>query len=70
MVYLKIYKQIDKRELIIGHYSAGCKTEVSKNYANECKYNFRYEVTYNDDDFMLVKLFVEQVNCQQQKIKS
>ena len=59
MVYLKIYKQIDKRELIIGHYSADCKTEVSKKFVEESKSNFRYEVTYNDDDFMLVKLYIE-----------
>lgn len=59
MIYLKIYKRIDKRELIIGHYSADCKTEVSKQYIEECKSNFRYEVTFNDDDFMLVKLYVE-----------
>ena len=58
-VYLKIYKTENKNELILGHYSSSCITIVSNRYCEECKSNFRYEVTFNDDEFMLVKLFVE-----------
>ena len=58
-VYLKIYKTENKNELILGHYSNNCITLVSKQYCDECRCNFRYEVTFNDDDFMLVKLYVE-----------
>lgn len=56
-VYLKIYKQENKNELILGHYSNTCTTLVSKQYCEECKSNFKHEVTYNDDEFMLVKLY-------------
>lgn len=59
MVHVKFIKKENQYQLIIGHYKSTCTTQVSHEFVEETKKNFRYELIYNDDDIQLVKLFVD-----------